>query len=200
MMTITISPHSEKGFTLQELMLSLAIFFILGALGVPSYVGYVRNGELSNSATSLFADLHLARSEAIKRKTTVSLCRSADSMADNPTCGGSANSWSDGWIVYVEVDGVQGNFDQAGGDVLLTVSSPPGNNVEIVSNSNADAFINYNPDGSLSLINSPSVYSVCVDRDKDGDFEELTGREIRVNPMGRPEIMAGSIISCENPA
>jgi len=200
MIHIKILPHSEKGFSLLELMTSLAIFFILGALGIPSYVGYVRNGELSNSATSLFSDLHLARSEAIKRKTTVSLCRSGDSMMDNPTCGGNANSWSDGWIVYVEVDGVQGNFNQAGGDVLLTVGAPPGDNIEVVSNGNADAFINYNSDGSLSLINAPSVYSICVDRDNDGDFEEQTGREIRVNPMGRPEIMAGSIPSCENPA
>lgn len=190
-------PHSKKGFSLQELMLALAIFFILAAFGVPGYVGYVRNGELSNSTTSLFSDLYYARSEAIKRKEKVTLCRSADAMAANPVCGGANNTWSDGWIVFVDVDGNANDYDA--NDILLKVGAPPTGNVEIVSNGNADQYIEYNTDGSLNINLAPSVYAVCADFDHDGNYDEARGREIRVNPIGRPVITVGAIPSCDNP-
>ena len=178
-------------------MLSMAIFFLLAGFGVPGYIGFVRNGELSNSTTSLFSDLYYARSQAIKRKERVTLCRSADAMADNPVCGGANNTWSDGWIVFVDVDGAANAFD--GNDVLLKVGSPPSDNVEIVSNGNANQFIEYNTDGSLSINLAPSVYAICADFDQDGNYDENRGREIRVNPIGRPVITVGSIPSCDNP-
>jgi len=190
-------PHFSKGFSLQELMISMAIFFLLAGFGVPGYIGYVRNGELSNSTTSLFADLYYARSEAIKRKEKVTLCRSSDAMADNPVCGGASNSWSDGWIVFVNVDGAANAYD--GTDILLKVGSPPSDNVEIVSNGNADQYIEYNTDGSLNINLAPSVYAVCADYDQDGNYDEDRGREIRINPIGRPVITVGSIPSCDNP-
>jgi type IV fimbrial biogenesis protein FimT len=190
---------SVRGFTLQELMIAMAIFFLLAAFGVPGYVGYVRNGELSNSTTSLFSDLYYARSEAIKRKEKITICRSADAMATNPVCGGSSNTWSEGWIVFVDVGGTANVYDN-GTDVLLKVGAPPSDNVAIVSNGNANNYIEYNTDGSLNINLAPSVYAVCADFDQDGNYDEAQGREIRVNPIGRPEITVGSITSCDNPA
>jgi len=190
-------PYKYSGFSLQELMLSMAIFFMLAGFGVPGYIGFVRNGELSNSTTSLFSDIYYARSQAVKRKEKVTLCRSTDAMADNPVCGGAGNTWSDGWIVFVNVDGAANQFD--GNDVLLKVGSPPSDNVEIISNNNADQFIEYNTDGSLNINLAPSVYAVCADFDQDGNYDENRGREIRINPIGRPVITVGSIPSCDNP-
>jgi type IV fimbrial biogenesis protein FimT len=178
-------------------MLGMAIFFILAGFGIPSYVGYVRNGELSNSTTSLFSDMYYARSEAIKRKEKVTLCRSADAMADNPVCGGANNTWSEGWIVFVDVDGAANVFDA--NDILLKVGAPPSDNVQIVSNGNADQFIEYNTDGSLNINLVPSVYAVCADHDGDGVMDANRGREIRITPVGRPEIKVGAIASCTNP-
>ncbi|MGD8925777.1 MAG: GspH/FimT family pseudopilin [Thioalkalispiraceae bacterium] len=192
-----ILPHKNKGFTLQELMLGMAIFFILAAFGVPGYIGYIRNGELSNTTTSLFADMNFARSEAIKRKAKVTICRSTDAMAANPVCGGASKTWSNGWIVFVDVSGAPNIYD--GTDVLLKVGVPPSTNVEVISNVNADQFIEYNTDGSLNINLAPSVYAVCADFDQDGNFDEDTGRELRINPIGRPEIKVGAIASCDNP-
>ncbi|MGD8784365.1 MAG: GspH/FimT family pseudopilin [Thioalkalispiraceae bacterium] len=192
-----LKPYKNRGFSLQELMLGMAIFFILAAFGIPGYIGYVRNGELSNSTTSLFVDMYYARSEAIKRKEKVTLCRSADAMANNPVCGGANNTWSGGWIVFIDQDG--DNLYDAG-ETFLKVGAPPSGNVEIVANANADQFIEYNTDGSLNINQAPSVYAVCADFDADGDYDEARGREIRVNPIGRPEITVGTIASCDNPA
>lgn len=176
----------------------MAIFFILTAFGIPGYVGYVRNGELSNSTTSLFSDMYYARSEAIKRKQNVTICRSTDAMANNPVCGGSSKTWSNGWIVFIDVDGNANDYD--GSDILLKVGSPPSGNVQIISNNNADQYIEYNTDGSLNVNLAPSVYAICADFDHDGNYDEAQGREIRIKPIGRPEITVGSITSCDNPA
>ena len=190
----------QYGFTLQELMLGMAIFFIVSVLGVPSYISFVRNGELSNTTTTLFSDLHYARSEAIKRKTKITVCQSDDVEATNPVCGNNLKNWSTGWLVFVDVGGVTGAFDTGAGDILLKVGRPPTTNIEIRSNANADDYFEFNTDGSLSIINAPVVYAVCDDRDKDGDFDEATGRDIRIGPIGRPEITKGSIASCDSPS
>jgi len=189
----------HRGFTLVELMLGLAIFFILAVVGVPSYISFVRSGELSNTTTSLFSDLHYARSEAIKRKTKVTLCESDDVTVANPVCGTTAKTWSAGWLIFVDVGGGTGTYESASGDILLRISRPPTGNIQVKSNTNASAYIEYNTDGSLSMNNAPVVYAVCDDRDQNGTFDVATGRDVRVGPIGRPEITVGSIASCDNP-
>lgn len=192
-------PALQCGFTLQELMIALAIFFILAVVGVPNYIGYVRNSELSNSTTSLFSDMFYARSEAIKRKTPITMCRSADAKAPNPVCGGAANDWTTGWLVFVDLGGTVGAYD-AGTDTLLRVNRPPTDNVQIRSSNTANSRIEYRTDGSLVTTFAPAVFAVCDDRDADGTYDETHGRNIRVGPIGRPEISTGSIPSCQNPA
>ena len=199
MINVMYSGRTQSGFTLQELMLGLAIFFIISVIGIPSYIGYVRNGELSNTTTTLFADIYYARSEAIKRKTKVTLCQSDDVTVSNPVCGSTAKTWSSGWLVFVDVGGAIGSLDTSAGDVLLKIGRPPTVNVAIKSNNNADDYIEYNTDGTLNILNAPVVYAICDDRNNDGDYDENTGRDIRIGPMGRPEITVGSIASCDNP-
>ena len=200
MKLIMFKSQTQQGFTLHELMLGLAIFFILSVIGVPSYISFVRNGELSNTTISLFSDLYYARSEAIKRKTKITLCQSDDVNVTNPVCGNNSKNWSAGWLVFVDVGGTVGDLDTGSGDILLKVGRPPTSNVEIRSNANANDYFEYNPDGSLNLVFAPVVYAVCDDRDRDGDFDEQTGRDIRIGAIGRPEITTGSIASCDNPS
>lgn len=193
------NPVRQSGFTLMELMLGLAIFFILAVVAVPSYIGYVRNSELSNATTTLFSDMYYARSEAIKRKSVITLCRSADARADAPECGGDPNDWSNGWLVFIDLGGTVGAYDN-GTDTLLKVNHPPSTNVQLLANDNATSRIEFSTDGSLVTGFAPAVFAVCDDRDVDGDYDEAHGRSIRVGPMGRPEITTGSIASCDNPA
>jgi type IV fimbrial biogenesis protein FimT len=192
------SNHRHAGFTLQELMLSMAIFFILAALGVPGYLSYVRNSELSNATTDLFSDMYFARSEAIKRKSAVTICRSADATANNPVCGGTASNWSTGWLVFVDT-GADGVFN-SGADKLLKVGYPPTGIIQIKSNNKAKDRIEYSSDGSLNTLYAPAVFAVCDDRDSDGTFDTKYGRDLRIQAIGRPEITSGSIASCDNPS
>ncbi|MBN2843669.1 MAG: GspH/FimT family pseudopilin [Sedimentisphaerales bacterium] len=61
------------GFTLVELMVTLAVFAILAALAAPSFNGILEKRRLVGAAEGLFADLQFAKAEAIKRNRTIRL-------------------------------------------------------------------------------------------------------------------------------
>lgn len=85
--------RQQRGFTLTELMICIAVLAVLMALAVPTFKNASLPSKLRSEANSLTGDARLARSEAIKRNTTVTLCVSADGK----TCG--TGNWSQGWIV-----------------------------------------------------------------------------------------------------
>jgi type IV fimbrial biogenesis protein FimT len=180
--------QAQRGFTLQELILGMAIFFILTGVGVPSYINYARNGTRDNTVTELYSDIYYARSEAIKRKTPIGLCRTADPAATTPVCGGSANDWTSGWLVFVD-ENADGVFN--GSDTLLKVGTLPSGKIQIKANNKANAAIEFITDGSLNTQYATAVFAICDDRDNDGTFDVTYGRNITVGAMGRPQISSG---------
>lgn len=78
----------NRGFTLIELMVVLAIAAILLTVGVPSFRDLMIKNRLSGQIQEFYNAINFARSEAIKRGNFVSICKSSDGS----TCGGS-NDW-----------------------------------------------------------------------------------------------------------
>ncbi len=84
----------HTGFTLIELMVTIAIFAIILSVAAPAFTNLIASNNVDNAARRLANMLAYARSEAVSRSDTVTLCASANQA----TCGTSAN-WNDGWIV-----------------------------------------------------------------------------------------------------
>ena len=63
--------EQKNGFTLVELMLTLAILGVLASLAAPSFTSLLERRELQGAGDNLFADLMFAKTEAIKRNKTI---------------------------------------------------------------------------------------------------------------------------------
>jgi len=80
----------HAGFTIIELMTTIVILAILVAIAVPSFNDLILSTRIKGAASDIYGALTLARSEAIKRNSNVTI---------GPLT--VSGLWSDGWQVLV---------------------------------------------------------------------------------------------------
>ena len=95
----TILQKKPKGFTLVELMITLAIAGILFTTAIPSFSNMLDKNQQTAQLYTLFHHHQLARSEAIKSNRNVLLCKSSDGQRCT-----AYSKWSDGWIIFSDID------------------------------------------------------------------------------------------------
>src|SRR5262245_55497890 len=94
--------QTQRGFTLLELMIALALIGMLLTVAVPSMRTFTQNNRLTAASNDLLRSLQLARSESIKRQLNVVVCASSNPAAATPTCSYGAFR---GWIVAQDTNG-----------------------------------------------------------------------------------------------
>src|SRR4030065_326257 len=87
------------GFTLIELVVAMAVAAILVTVAIPNMRTFIQNGRLNTQANDLIGDLNLARSEAIKRRSGVGICKSTNGTA----CAGGGG-WREGRALFVDIN------------------------------------------------------------------------------------------------
>lgn len=114
-------PSSIRGYSLYELLVTLAVAATLVILGVPSAGKLVAKSRQHAEINALFHAVHLARKESITKRRTVSLCPSSD----GETCT-SGRDWSAGWMMFVNSDRDWPPARDAGERVLRRHEPGPG--------------------------------------------------------------------------
>ncbi len=94
----------HQGFTLLELMVTIAVLSILLAIGVPSFTTLVRDNRVVGAANELLFHLQLARSEAVRGRGPVSLCAVNPGAPDTCDTDPTTDGWSDAWLVVFETE------------------------------------------------------------------------------------------------
>jgi type IV fimbrial biogenesis protein FimT len=160
----------NSGFTLLELLITVALISILAAFAIPSMRTFSQNDRLTTNINTMIGHLAYARSEAVKRHAQVSICIS------NDTVGCTGGNWEDGWIVYVDAD-ANGTFDAAtlNEDILRVNQALDGNNT-LAPTAQYTTQVTYDNRG---FVTSTGGFLLCDDRT--GAF----GKTITISNTGR---------------
>ena len=175
--------RNTLGFTLIELMMTLAVIAILIACAAPAFGNLVSGTGTRAARSNLVAALNTARILAASKTAHVVVCPSAD----GEYCG-HTTEWQHGWLVFVDA-----NRDDARdpGEELLAVGERQPEGVAIVSTSGR-THVDYRPDGITT--GSHVTFTVC-DRRGAGEATALV-----INNAGRVrsgEPTAAAATACE---
>lgn len=170
--------HGARGFTITELVITLVIFGILTAMGVPAYTEFVRNSRRAAVLNEFSAALNLARSEAVKRGVPIAVCRTNTGTS----CTGAGTFWADGWLVFVNTDNDSPAVVDLG-ELVLRSYLVPDPSFTFTPNANFTNFISYRADGSS---NNFGRFTYCDARDV------RSARAVIINITGRPRLSQDS--------
>ena len=176
----------QSGTTLLELLVVLAVLSILLTLAVPNFAAFVRNSRLSSATNELISSLHLARSEAIKRRSRVVSCPSATGSS----CAADGG-WHQGWLVFHDANN-NASVD-AGETVILARQAFPAG-LRLTGNTPVSKYISYTPSGATKMISGAfqaGKLTVCNESGSSG-----TARQVVISGTGRPRTTTVGIASC----
>ncbi len=176
------SVNVNKGFTLIELMVTIAVAGILAAIAVPSFKSTIQNNRLTTGANELVTALNLARSEAIKRGMTVTV-RKVDS--NSKTKSSSTANWEAGWDVFTDADS-DGNFES--GDTFIRNFAPLNASYTLRGDGGTSGFGNFISFNSVGRSHVAGIFVICNASDGNDTAEANTSRLIMVNAVGRVQM------------
>ena len=172
---INLPMRKHQGFTLIELMTAIAILAVIAVFALPGFQWLMMNNRITTDVNRFHTSLMLARSEAMKRGSRITICKSADGTACN-----AALNWESGWLMFVD-------FDQSGtingADVAIEASLGLRANYTLRnSGGNFANWVGYAPDGTIrgSGGNNPDTYRLCG---PNADLEQA--RTVNINAVGR---------------
>ena len=185
--------NNFAGFTLVELMVTVAVLSIVMLVAVPSFNSLVQGNRLTGQVNQFVAALNLAKAEAVKRNQAVLFCHSADELScSEPPSGG----WQ-GWIVGVAQarpnPGIQAGSVIASGMLLSE-------RIQIISGNQitqSDGEVRFLPQGLVRNSDGAPLNSalrVCLNIS-----DEIAIRDIGISSGGQVDVTNNTSTSCTLP-
>jgi type IV fimbrial biogenesis protein FimT len=164
--------RAGRGFTLVELLVTMAIGAILMAVAVPAMRSFLADQSAAASADELAESIRLARTEATKRGMGVIICASRNTANASPTC---STAGDDGWLTGWIIQDVDGNLIRVQNPMrgIGTVDSGGKDRLQFAANG-------MNGSGATSFELTPT-----------GDSVKTRMRTIDVNAQGRVKVTKG---------
>lgn len=104
--------RAQSGFTLIELLVVVAVLVVLLGAVAPSFRSFLEGQQVKSLAFDLTTDLLLARSEALKRNTSVQVAR-------------TGSSWTNGWTTATEATNTRISTRNASAFAVTVSASAP---------------------------------------------------------------------------
>jgi prepilin-type N-terminal cleavage/methylation domain-containing protein len=176
------------GFTLVELMVTLAVAAMMLAIAVPALGVFATGRATAAQADELVSTLRFARGEAMKRSGPVTVCRLATPAAAD--CAGSGGAWQY-WMVFAE-HGNRGVFDP--NELKLRVQNAGPANVHYVTQ-DTPAYVSFQ---STGIVVSDDAAPLPLRWQFDPTFANLSSyfkrsqRFVCLNAQGRVSVVDGN--------
>ena len=148
---------TQTGFTLMELLMTIAIAAIVATIGIPSFQYVTNSNRVAGEVNGLLGDLQFARAEAIKEGQPVTVCMSKGGT----TCDTTGNAWQSGWIVYSNPTGTGTNTTTPASGSILRIRSTF-TSTDTFTAQPAYSAITYNREGYAIGITNGTLISLHV--------------------------------------
>ncbi|WP_265706435.1 GspH/FimT family pseudopilin [Verminephrobacter aporrectodeae] len=143
----------DRGWTLIDLLLSVALAAVLMGLAAPSLVQYQRNSELSALTNTLLASINAARWEALK-------------TGKNAFVRPRGTGWNSGWVVYVDAN--RDSVYTHAADITVQVQGAVKSHFNVTGNNTAagaSPYVKFDSSGySTNLGGAPVALSLSIAR------------------------------------
>jgi len=179
--------RKQEGFTLIELIVTIAIIAIVATIAMPSLYQGIQGSRLASQSNSFKGVLATARSEAVKQAVRVTLCKSTDRV----NCNNGAAGWETGWIMFADVDN-NGTRTPAT-ELLITSQSSMPPNYTLRGNGTMANYISYVASGMTRDSNNALLGGTM--RLCDNSYPGKVGvarRDVIINFSGRARIATGA--------
>jgi type IV fimbrial biogenesis protein FimT len=179
----------QRGFSLIESVVVLAVLGVLVAMSISTVGDIIHGLRLAGASNDVLQQLHLARSEAVKRNSRVVLC----TTADGESCA-SEGGWELGWLLFQ--DGNNTGTREPAEPVLERVRPLPPD-FHLGANTPLARYVSYGPLGDARMVSGAfqaGTFTVCRISAKRGE-----ARKIVINTAGRPRSEKVEVNSCPPP-
>jgi len=180
---------NQRGFTIYELLITMLIIGIVLSIALPNFSGFTKNSRMTSVANDLHSSFQLARSEAARSKSNITICASSNPMDAAAACGGS---FDDGWIIFVDLNG---DLARAGPEENVLRAHPAiPDSINIITNGGADYF-SFAPSGlgrgNIGGNPALSIAMICDERGLDvAEGGRATARRLVATPIGRATVIS----------
>lgn len=197
-----MNTHTQFGFTLWELLVSILVAGVVLGIGVPNFLAFQRSNSMTAAANEFVTAILLARAEAVKRQVPVTVCASADPIGA-PACSINGAGTNGGFVIWVDengnldangapivTDATDGNAVIDANETILLQREAPGGTINVWAES---GYFMYGSNGwrrqaQGTAVPPLSTLLLCDDRGNVPTAGGSSARVVRVAQTGRGQV------------